>query len=390
MNKVVIFAMVSGIFLATSIFAVKPATLDEARTQAASLNKSILIDFSTSWCKYCKLFARHVETDIDIKKALESVILFETDAEKGEGKVLAGQYNVGAYPTFVLVNSEGKTVDMWVGYEKSYFLKSFSEAIADTSTIDTKITRYQSAPTPGDALSLGRYSSATGDYKAAVEYYQSAQKLRTGTSDDFTFEAFTNTVEGFNKNIFTVKDVVASADAVLTSNDKTPDDVIETAQMMIRVDKKDGKMDMVQKYLDAALKISADSKDEKTMSAHNGLLVEYELFVSNDTAAAVAQKKANLPKGWINDVSALNEFCWWCFENKANLKEAESLARHGVEIAEDGPTKAMIADTAAEICFARGNKEDAVILAKIAINEDPDNNYFVNQLEKFEGKDKGK
>jgi hypothetical protein len=318
--------------------------------------------------------------------SLQKVILLTIDAEKGDGIALAKRYKVKGYPTFVLLNGSGSVVDYWSGYEKNYFLKTFSDAISDTSAIESKTARFQNTPTIRDATSLGRFSSASSDFKAAVSYYSTAQKIKTDSTQDFTFEILENTVNGLNKKLYTQDDVVKAADAVLVSNDKTPEDVIETAQMMLGVDKADGKIDMVQKYLEAALKVSENEKDEYLKQAHNGILVDYNLYAKNDTGAAVSQKKANMPKGWENNSADLNEFAWWCFENKLNLKEAESFARHAVDIAEPGETKAMILDTAAEICFARGNQVDAVKFAKMAIFESPNSKYYPKQLEKFEGK----
>jgi tetratricopeptide (TPR) repeat protein len=324
--------------------------------------------------------------DGELKDALQKVVMFTIDAEKGEGIVLAKQNKVHAYPTFILLNNAGITIDYWLGYEKAYFLSIFNEAITDTSTLETKAARYQTAPTVKDALSLGRFSSANGDYKAAVDYYSKAQQIKTDTSQDYAFEVFENTINGADRNLYTLADMIKAADAVLASNDKTPEDVIETAQMMVGVDKQDGKIGMVQKYLEAALKVSDDKNSATFKRAHDGLLVDYNLYVKNDTAAAIIQKKANMSKGWENDASALNEFAWWCFENKMNLKKAEKLARHAVDIAEPGESKAMISDTAAEICFARGNKGDAIKFARLAVKESPDKKYYQMQLDKFEGK----
>jgi thioredoxin-related protein len=384
MKKILILCAIFGLLAISYAGAEGPKTLEEAKVLATQQGKPILIDFSTSWCRYCKLFAKDSKNDAEIMKALESVVLFETDAEKGEGKTLAAQYKVKGYPTFVLINPTDKVIDLWAGYEKAYFLKVFGEAVANLAPVEEKITRYGATPNLKDALGLGRYYESIGQYKSAADCYNTAQKLRTDASDDYTFEAFEVTVEGFNNNVLTINEVVSAADAVLASNDKTPTDVIETAQLMIGVDKQDNKMDIVQKYLEAALKVSADSKDEKIKEAHNGILVDYNLFVKNDTTAAVAQKKANMPKGWINDVSALNEFCWWCFESNINLADAEDLARHGVDIAEPGKNKAMIADTAAEIFNARGNRKDAIKFANIAAQEDPESKYYPKQLEKFQ------
>lgn len=362
-----------------------PASLPQAETLAAQQEKLILADFFTVWWSYCKKFAREAKADSELIAALDKVIFLAIDAEKGDGIELAKQYKVKGYPTFILLNSSGSIVDYWVGYEKNYFLKTFNEALADTSAIETKTARFQITPNVKDAVNLGNYSSASGDYKAAVDYYAIAQNLKSDTLKDFTFEIFDNTLKGYRKNLYALGDVIKAADAVLASNDKTPYDVIETAQMMLGIDKQDGNVDMAKTYLEAALNISKSTSDQDLKNARNEIMVDYYLYAKYDTGAAVSQKKANMPKGWEKNAGDLNEFAWWCFENKINLKEAESFARQAAKLAEPGETKAMILDTVAEICFARGNKTDALKFAKMAVDQAPNNKYYPKQVQKFEG-----
>jgi thiol-disulfide isomerase/thioredoxin len=362
-----------------------PESLPQAETLAAQQGKLILADFFTEWCGYCKKFAREAKADSELIVALQKVVFFPIDAEKGNGAILAKQYKVKGYPTFILLNSSGKVVDHWVGYEKNYFLKSFGDALSDTSVIETKAARFKATPNVKDAVSLANNSSAGGDYKAAIEYYTIAQNIKTDPAKDFTFEIFENTVQGFKTNLYTQDDIIKAADAVLASGGKTPYDVIETAQTMLEIDKQDGKVDMAKPYLEAALNVSKNKSDENLNKARDEIMVDYYLYAKNDTGAAISQKKANMPKDWFKDAGNLNEFAWWCFENRINLQEAEAFARQAVSLAEPGETKAMILDTAAEICFARGNKTDAIKFAKMAVEQAPKNQYYTKQVQKFEG-----
>ena len=79
-----------------------------------------------------------------------------------------------------------------------------------------------------------------------------------------------------------------------------------------------------------------------------------------------------------------NSFAWLCFENRVNLEDAELLARRGAELAAPGKERAMILDTAAEICNARGNCDDAVELMRQALAEHPDSEHYATQLTRFE------
>ena len=114
------------------------------------------------------------------------------------------------------------------------------------------------------------------------------------------------------------------------------------------------------------------------------MMVDYKLYVEKDIEGAIELRKARLPQGWQQNPNALNSFAWWCFENNINLEEAEALARNGVELSDPGEGKAMILDTLAEICNLRGSCKDAVLYMEMAIENDPDRQYYKEQLERFQ------
>ena len=98
---------------------------------------------------------------------------------------------------------------------------------------------------------------------------------------------------------------------------------------------------------------------------------------------AVELKFASMPGGWQDESRSLNEYAWWAFENNVDLERGEMLARKGVELAEPGAERANVLDTAAELCNALGNCDDAVVLMEEAVAQSPDNEYFQKQLERF-------
>jgi tetratricopeptide (TPR) repeat protein len=111
---------------------------------------------------------------------------------------------------------------------------------------------------------------------------------------------------------------------------------------------------------------------------------DYALLVQEDEAKAIELKKEAQPDNWREDANALNNFAWWCFERKVNLDEAADLAQKGIELAEPGRQKANIYDTLAEICNLSGDCGKAVDLIRLAVAEDPENEYFQKQLARFE------
>jgi hypothetical protein len=60
------------------------------------------------------------------------------------------------------------------------------------------------------------------------------------------------------------------------------------------------------------------------------------------------------------------------------------MAQRGIELASAGREKANILDTLAEICNLSGDCGEAVDYIRLAVVEDPENEYFQEQLVRFE------
>ena len=325
-----------------------------------------------------------MNSDDDIKASLGPVVLFQTDAGKGEGKDLAKEFDVKVYPTFVMVNKDGQTLDRWAGYGKEHFISTLADAMTDLSTIDEKLASYEEKPTAGVAVVLGRYSSALRNYADAVDYYTTAQKIKDNPSRDYTYEIFKNTLYGASRKQFTFDDILVAADRVLKSEDADPQDVVSTAIMLTSSARTNSRLDVIGPFIEAGLKLSSQSDDPRMKDAYGQLMIDKSLLITGNEKMAVEYKKSTMPEGWMEDAGQLNSFAWWCFENKVDLEEAENLSRKSVELAEPGHQKAMNLDTLAEICSALNNWHEAVDLTRQAIKEDPDDEYFQEQLVKFE------
>lgn len=312
------------------------------------------------------------------------MVLYKLDAEKGEGVDLTKEYKVKGYPTFVMLNQDGQTADRWIGYAKDYFITTMDGAVKDMTPITEKLTRFETEPKMSDALALARYSSSLNEYADAVKYYGAAQRLNNDQSMDYTFEIFDNTAYGARKDIFTFEDALKSADAVLASDNSTPDDIYGVARTMTSLAVKKDRPDDAAPYLKAGIEALEGSDDPGDIRNHARLMADYSLYVSKDKEQAVTYKKQTMPEGWLENPGDLNSFAWWCFENKVNLEEAEKLSRKSVKLAESGRSKAMYLDTLAEICNALGDYQQSVDLMKMAIQENPDSEYYKEQLARFE------
>jgi len=312
------------------------------------------------------------------------VVLYRLDTEKGEGIELAKEFNIKGFPTFIMLNNKGQTIDRWIGYSKEYLLTTMESAMIDLTPVKEKMVRFETDPNFNDALVLGRYSRSLNEYQNAVKYYRAAQEINQDPDTDCLYEIFSNVSDGAHKDLFSFEDAINAADAVLASATADSDDKYGVARRMTYLAQKKERLDEIAPYLEAGIKALEGSEESGEIKNHATLMADYCIYVTKDYDKAVKYKKETMPDGWQENAGNLNSFCWWCFENNVNLEEAEELSRKSVKLAEPGKEKAMYLDTLAEICNALGKHYEAVEFMKIAVNEAPDNEYYKEQLERFE------
>lgn len=356
-----------------------PATFAEAKALAAESGKPLFVDFFATWCGPCKAFDKAVKEDAEIQAAVGQVVLFKIDAEKGEGIELAARHKVEGYPTYVLMNAQGETLDRWSGYGKDYFLETSAAAFSDLTTIEEKRARFHATPNASDAAKLARFHETSGDQREAVELYTKAQELG---DTNYAFQIFQATVQGVDNGAFTLDEARKAADTAVAVAGQEPDHIVTTYDMMKWLEGRTDTKGLATPYLPAAMAATEGNADLARARAE--LEIDHALRIEKNGDRAFELKLASMKDGWKDDASGLNAMAWWCFENNVKLEEAEELARRGVDLAADAGDKANILDTLAEICNARGNCPEAVVYMRQAVELNPEREYFKKQLERFE------
>jgi tetratricopeptide (TPR) repeat protein len=279
-----------------------------------------------------------------------------------------------------MVDAELQPIDRWMGYTKPMFGGMMSGAMADLATIDEKRMRFEKKATASDADKLARYDASRGEYVAAVALYRKASELDPAT--DRSGDVFETVFRGYRKEAFTRDELVQAADAAIQSPD--PSTTIQTAQLMTNFAMREHDTTMMAKYLAPAVERTKDATEEGVVKERQGLLPAHALYVEKNAEKAIQLRRAALPEGWMENPEELNGYAWWCFEHKVDMPEALKLARKGVELAPPGSERASILDTAAELCNELDDCAEAVELIKRAIADDPENEYYQKQLERFE------
>ena len=302
----------------------------------------------------------------------------------GEGVELAKQFKVKGYPTFIVTNADGETIERWADYESpDKFVAAMKKSTTDPTTIAEKRERFEREPTARDASVLGNYHMSREELDEAAGYFETAVDLGD-PADGYLYDLFIAYLWGHDTETFSSQELIEVADRTTESPYLTTRQRLELASYMSRALRKEEELSAAP-YLEAALNIAENDDDPELEKLRRSVRIEHALRVAGDKELALELKRESLSEGWDEDPDALNGFAWWCFENELNLEEAEELARKGVELAEDDSAKAMIIDTVAEIVYLGGDRDEAVALIAKARELDPESEYYEKQLARFQG-----
>ncbi len=90
-------------------------SIDEGLKQAKAENKLVMVDFTATWCGWCKKLQTDVFDREEFQKfAAQHLVLVSIDADVN--RELVAKYNVEGFPTIVFLNANGDKVHEISGY----------------------------------------------------------------------------------------------------------------------------------------------------------------------------------------------------------------------------------------------------------------------------------
>tara|TARA_R110002124_G_scaffold274064_2_gene443800 strand:+ start:1091 stop:1540 length:450 start_codon:yes stop_codon:yes gene_type:complete len=103
-------------------------------SQAKDENKLVFVDVYATWCGPCKKLKKYTFSDDEVGQYFNAnFVNIALDAEKGEGINIANRYEVNAYPTVLILNSDGELIAKKTGYQNSADLMSFGKGIVSSN-----------------------------------------------------------------------------------------------------------------------------------------------------------------------------------------------------------------------------------------------------------------
>ena len=181
-----IYLFIAILFASITTFAqegvnFRKLTFTEALAQAKQENKLVFMDCYTSWCGPCKNMTEKVFP----QKAAGDYfnprfVCVKYDMEKGEGVALAKQFDVHAYPTFIIIRPDGTVQHKLVGGDN---LENFIARVEKGMNEKTSLLYMNQVYRQGNMsnLELMEYknalSEADNDKEAARVYQELLNRL---------------------------------------------------------------------------------------------------------------------------------------------------------------------------------------------------------------------
>ena len=118
--------------------------VSKVEEKAAKMRKQIFVDCYTSWCGPCKYMSNTVFPQEKMGDYMNpKFICVKYDMEKGEGPELAKKFGVRAYPTFVILNTDGTVRHKFVGGgEPDRFIERVKDAFDDNKATGVLEAKY--------------------------------------------------------------------------------------------------------------------------------------------------------------------------------------------------------------------------------------------------------
>jgi len=165
------------------------SSLDLALEEAILTRRPVLLNFTATWCGWCRRLEATTFRDPGFIQSARSFVTVQVDGDKERG--LASLYRVKGYPTTVFLDRRGREIGRIVGYrDAASFAAEMARALQGREPISE--VRKAAEENPGDARAqyeLGDVLLAVGEYEEARAAFQRALDLAGSSQAELADDA---------------------------------------------------------------------------------------------------------------------------------------------------------------------------------------------------------
>ncbi len=174
-------------------------TLAAAAAKAKKENKLVFVDCYTQWCGPCKKMSRDIFPDAKVGQYMNPrFVNLKIDMEAKYAEGLSKEWQVTAYPTFIIFNADGKEIGRFMGGSDA---DGFIHRVEEKSAVDAAANSLEERWNNGernDAFLKEYLASLTATYKRD-DADMVAETLLNGKEE--TFAADKELVDIFMKHV---------------------------------------------------------------------------------------------------------------------------------------------------------------------------------------------
>ncbi len=375
----------------------------DVQAKARAENKYIFMDCFTTWCGPCKYMSANIfplenvgnfmnDKFILVKVQLDTTVNDDDEVKSWykTGHDLASEYQVRAYPTYLIFNEKGEIVDRFVG----------------ASEADAFLVKVKNALNP----EMQYYTLLKG-YKAGKKDTASLRKMALAAANAYDMEnarAISNEYLATQKDLFTKDNLEFIKTFTQSSEDKGFNIILNNADKVNKVLGAGSAESMVQQIImgeeifrkfpnDPSKKpdwtsISADVRKKYPAQASEAIDKAKVMYYRgtndwNNFQTAIVSYMNNY--GSKVPANELNEYAWAVFENCNDIKCVEQALEWSKRSIKDN-NEPMFIDTYANILYKLGKKDKAITWEQKALDLAPagDKKTYQETLDKMKNGEK--
>ncbi|MCX7958772.1 MAG: tetratricopeptide repeat protein [Deltaproteobacteria bacterium] len=337
---VIFVIMIQSALLSASDISAEKCDLAHLKSLAAQKNTNIVINFYAYWCPACRELYKKVLTTDGVKNVLSDYVFARCNGEEGEGEKLFNQYKITAFPTLLILDSNGKELDRLIDeIDEQKIKKTLEQVKSGKNELDELAKKSDANPKDIDLM-----------FNVCMSYIFRSDREKSKKYCEKILKADQKNEKGY-------------ASQVLLSLGK---------YLYFRGIKD---YDLAAAHLEQVIKLFPDSKEAK--SAFIFLISSY---VKGGKEGVAVMKLRELVKKNPNSKEPYKTFAYVSWKNKWRLDQGIENAKKATDL---DPSDDDAWDLLAELYFLKGNKAEAVNSIEQAIKLKPSEEYYKEQKERF-------